>query len=536
MPDTMVRVDHLLCNAARAELSLMQQYLFAAYAVKVPKEGPLHDEAVLVRRYLLQIAREEMGHFMTVQNMRLLFSLPLAFGDPKGSMFPVRYRLEPLSIEALSKYIAAESPTDPAGYLRSQDKAALIKRTKELVAGAPAANRGPVGNVGELYAELETLIRTSIPDAALIHPSAARQASWEDWGYSEAYSKPLPARTVHVDRFEGFDLAGLREQLVSAIHKIADQGEGSGQVSDGHFDRLLVLLDIVHNFSNKRVDLNWPVVANPSTDDIANPRTQAWSALCDIRYRMLLSCLMHFLCMTTARYEPSGPEQGSRTPRGLLLLWAFDEMRRLAKIAKHLVRMPVDEPGGLTAGPTFDAGGIRFDEDTIDWKDHQTHLDAARPVLDRLLAGPEDHDDPFLSAVRTSDALRAQQVDTILHRPQQLSRLLPAGFQKVAHILEESVRGFTIGAHDNFWTNLNRDQFLNITPFGANIVGRNHRDPMGALDVSQATLVRTLRAMPLQRPKIPPVRRRVVEDWIKDNAPDDTGCIGVAHEPDPKES
>src|SRR5262245_3758362 len=60
----------LLHTGAEIEHALLVQYLYAAYSLKSPQEvPPEHAPKVQAwRKTLLGIAREEMGHLITVQN------------------------------------------------------------------------------------------------------------------------------------------------------------------------------------------------------------------------------------------------------------------------------------------------------------------------------------------------------------------------------------------------------------------------------------------------------------------------------------
>ena len=97
------------------------------------------------------------------------------------------------------------------------------------------------------------------------------------------------------------------------------------------------------------------VEAHHSKGRITHPRARAWAHLFNFRYRLLLAYLSHFLRLGHDLYVRDAPAQGDRTARGLLLIWTFNEMRRLRKIANKLVRLPRDEqPGEATAGPPFE--------------------------------------------------------------------------------------------------------------------------------------------------------------------------------------
>jgi Ferritin-like len=68
----------LLLTAAEIEHALMVQYLYAAYLVRAPRETT-PTELDRIQDLLFQIAREEMGHLATVQNLLHLIGGPLNF-------------------------------------------------------------------------------------------------------------------------------------------------------------------------------------------------------------------------------------------------------------------------------------------------------------------------------------------------------------------------------------------------------------------------------------------------------------------------
>jgi rubrerythrin len=70
-------VVFLLTAAAEIEHALMVQYLYAAYSVRVPVGGSNENQLRAVQSLLTQIAREEMGHLATVQNLLHLVGGPL---------------------------------------------------------------------------------------------------------------------------------------------------------------------------------------------------------------------------------------------------------------------------------------------------------------------------------------------------------------------------------------------------------------------------------------------------------------------------
>ncbi len=98
----------LLHVASEIEHSLMVQYLFAAYSMG----GPQVPEALRgkVREWqetILGIAKEEMGHLVTVQNLLKVLGAPLNLDRedyPWGTDFyPFDFNLQHLTISALAK-------------------------------------------------------------------------------------------------------------------------------------------------------------------------------------------------------------------------------------------------------------------------------------------------------------------------------------------------------------------------------------------------------------------------------------------------
>src|SRR2546421_1793654 len=81
-------VVFLLNIAAEVEHSLMVQYLFAAYSLKRPEQFDA-DKASLIRgwkKLIATVAREEMGHLATVQNLLRSVGAPLSLDRDE---FPV---------------------------------------------------------------------------------------------------------------------------------------------------------------------------------------------------------------------------------------------------------------------------------------------------------------------------------------------------------------------------------------------------------------------------------------------------------------
>ncbi|MFC5142930.1 ferritin-like domain-containing protein [Actinomycetospora rhizophila] len=547
----------LLTAAAEVEHALMVQYLYAAYSVRVVDGDPQQSELAAVRDLLLQVAREEMGHLATVQNLLLLVggSLHLGRGDSSQAdgVHPFRFALEPVSSASLAKYVIAESPAKPPAEMTTQDLAQLEAIRQE----AEAANGGmPVRHVGQIFARLAHLLSDPVAgvlDTDFALDAAGRQATFADWGL-EARS-PDTGEALVVESFTGSDLAAVRAAAVAAVHRVGAQGEGfdlepAGPGSESHFERFLDLYRRVSALDAAGVVVARPLAVNPTTAQegtepgrIVAPRARAWAALFDLRYRLLLGQLGHFLLVDQPCYSSANsPERGDRTARGLLLAGTFDEMRRLAKIAGHLVLLPQQDPETATrAGPPF---GLPYtlnlpDRDRLRWR---SHLDvsraAGRLIRDELLdpAAP----DGFLEDVLAADG-RAQTIMTALAAGQAVPPgSLPAGFAKVTTILEEAVRGFTIVSpiHGNFWAGRSRDEVVDGPPrtVRRNADGSTDTDPDRSPLVQRLEHANPTMRMPRFRPPVPPERVEYIREWIRAGAPDDVppDPDGLQRERDPR--
>ena len=159
----------LLSVAAEIEHSLMVQYLYAAYSLGGPQVPVEHRKAALEwQRIILGIAKEEMGHLVTVQNVIKLIGGALHLDREDypwiSGFYPYAFTLEPLSQKSLAKYVVAESPeTWP------EDVSSAERQTIEDLAREDAEQ--DVARVGALYQRIREILsdRDKIPDA-MFHP------------------------------------------------------------------------------------------------------------------------------------------------------------------------------------------------------------------------------------------------------------------------------------------------------------------------------------------------------------------------------
>ena len=570
----------LLTAAAEIEHALMVQYLYAAYSVRVA--GDSATQLKTVQDLLLQIAREEMGHLATVQNLLQLIGGPLSFErehSPDASeIYPFRFKLEPLTLGALAKYVMAESPAMlPEGF-PAEDTALL----GQLAQDAKRSNDGrDVHHVGVIFARLEQLFRGG--DEGLLdedfrldrHPLQAKSG---DWGF-EPRSFAVGDSLI-IESFGATDVAQVRSAATAAVQRIGAQGEGFDSPAAGpdqpesHFERFLDIYKRFRALSEAGVQVTWPVTENPNTTEapsvppdpmrmvdvvreayaargrLTHRRARAWAQLFNLRYRLLLGHLSHFLRLNQELYVAGpGPHRGDRTARGLLLIWTFSEMRHLKKIAGKLVQLPRDDPPGDTrAGPPFE---LPYTLDLPDSEEDRwrVHLDVSRASV-RLIreqlkpADTTDEHDGFLD-----DLIALDEEAQVIMRSLAAGTGVPEGsmsadFRKAVLILEEAVRGFDIvppARHTHFWAGKTRDDFLATT----NPAPPVQPNPQGGFDFDpgHSTLIKRLEGsvpgqnrMPRFRPPVPPERIGFLRDWISGGCPDNdpAGEIGLRRERSPE--
>jgi Ferritin-like len=417
----------LLQTAAEIEHALLVQYLYAAYSLAGEGfAGPAvpADAGTLARgwqRTIVGIAREEMAHLLTVQNLLRFIGGPLNVEREdlpfRTFLYPFPFELEPLTKTSLAKYVAAEMPAEP------QQPRALIQ---EIIDRATGATGGlAINRVGVLYDTLGKIFGDvrKLADADLRLETATRfQASADDWfGFA-----PLIVRAV-----------GSRDDAVRALHNVGAQGEGSATPSAGeppsHFDRFLGIYTAFPQTEGPG-PVTWlptrPVPRNPNTlpdptadaaferGRITHPTSRLWAHLGNVRYRMLLVDMAHALQLP----GPLADNDGTPTTRGLLRDWTFAEMRvGIRATARTLTTLPLKQtpaPGdAANAGPPFELPyTLALPDDERDrWRLHLALLDASRALIGDIVAasGPSD----VLARMEATDRDARAVVEAQLQHP-----------------------------------------------------------------------------------------------------------------------
>jgi hypothetical protein len=344
----------LLQVAAEVEQALMVQYLYAATSVVTNQP----------RGRLIRIAKEEMAHLATVQNLLLLVGGRDALHMQRdqlrkqGDQNPIPFVLRPLSRLALATYVAAEMPAQIPDDIR--------QRVDELVALAASTTTIPLHRVGAIYAVLRWIF---LP--------AAEAGQWMDL----PALAPMPA-DPHltdadltpgdiVDKFIAdtgewqINLPGLILEMprntadaVQAIDRVSEQGEGFGGATDTHFE---FFLKLVGDFDAGTIKTR-PLATSPNLgtgtggecgEPITHSYTKLWGEVFARQYGLLVLTIYHGL--RTPR------DSASKLRSGLVGL-AFDSMRTIIEsVSDHLATLPLraGDAGAVgkpdkPAGPPYD--------------------------------------------------------------------------------------------------------------------------------------------------------------------------------------
>lgn len=399
----------LLHVASEIEHSLMVQYLYAAYSLGGPQVPAAHRPAVRAwQETILGVAKEEMGHLVTVQNLHTALGLPLNLDRedyPWGSAFyPFEFTLERLSLPTLATYVCAESPEGWCGPEADEIRA--------LAAGSAGA---PVNRVGVLYDTISAILRDRerIGDTAFDAATVPRQASWDEWGRGyRAGARGESSNLLDVPAPELLILEiSSRDSALEALAEIGEQGESptpldgtdpSDAGEDSHFIRFITIFRAVRALDPATRELvSRPLLANPTTETITEPAARDWAHLANLRYRMLLVNLAHAFELA---------DENGAGARGALINRTFAEMYNLRAIAATLVDMPSGGAGDERAGPPFQMPYTlalpRRERDR--WVLHRDLLEASQLLIARLAPSR------YLVALAESDQLALAQVERML--------------------------------------------------------------------------------------------------------------------------
>lgn len=407
----------LMHVGAEVEHALMVQYLYGAYSLNL--DQPDEAKRTLVsswRGLIVQIAREEMGHLATVQNMLTLIGGPLCFEREDypiidEELWPFPFELEPLTKTSLGKYVLAESPSDDT--LEKLGLRAEIQAIRERVGHSASLS---VNRVGLIYDRITTLFTAGPMVQGPVNPSDLHPfiATVDIQAASLPYQADASAWGLGQTDIL-IETAKDRTTALNAIALVAQQGEGSSmpdELMDSHFGKFL---SIYRNFPEPG---DWSPSRNAASNPTTNQRVkdparriageaEPWAVLANQRYRMLLAFLQH-------SFHVEGLE-GANSPRGALISWAFGEMYNLRSLSEILMAMPLAPGSSLRAGPPFEMPyTLSLPVRNVDrWRTHRDNLTASIDLVDRMI-GAGAGNERYLRALRTADQNSLRQVTALV--------------------------------------------------------------------------------------------------------------------------
>lgn len=441
--------DHLvmlLHVAAEIEHGLMVQYLYAAYSLGGP-DAATPERQTLIKHWqtsLLKVAKEEMGHLLTVQNILCLIGAPVHFARENYPWtvpyYPYPFRLEKLTRSSLACYVHAEMPPHITAMLKKypelsrrfkdfaeKDKAEIDRLVKERA-------RGQIHTVAAIYDEIVRIIGNEhlIPDSAFDEESYVCQASWDDWG--RGYGPELrrldaggsSAQDPERQREASLLImrAATRSEALTALKAIGSQGEAihleqkrTDELS--HFERFLkIFQQFPDDWAPARDIPDNPTTRQFNKDDatyIENDYARDWGTLFNYRYRLLLTCLAHSFRLQRQ------VQAGEPNLRGMVMHRAFGEMYNIKTIAGIIVGLDLHKegaPGGSPrfAGPPFEMPfTLTLPEAEADaWRLHREFLQGSIDVTELLLGQAAGAERDYLLALEALDRRAIAAIDALL--------------------------------------------------------------------------------------------------------------------------
>ena len=338
---------HMLAEAAEMEHNLLCTYLYAAFSLRDASEGLSPDEAKCVsgwRRSIMDIAVQEMGHLVTVNNLMIgLGAMPHLdrpnFPVPRGylpSGFGVR--LAPFDEATLEHFIFLERPEDapiedPAPF-RDDNNAPRAAGVRKLT---PFAR--DYETIGDLYGtirgELRKLAAKRGTDAFV---RSDRQISGQTAGMDGVVTiEDLPT-------------------ALTALQKVVEEGEGGQGSADSHFSRFCRIREEWKTLKARNPHFQ---PAHPSANDPVMRKPEpglerVWITASPAAETVDLGNAIYAVLMTLVAQLFQPVQQKA------VMGAAIDVMHALGRAGKALARLPAsNDLPGVNAGLTFAAPRAR---------------------------------------------------------------------------------------------------------------------------------------------------------------------------------
>jgi len=364
---------YLLRGGAEVEHSLLVQYLYAAYSIDERKGDLENNLALQWKTYIRLVAREEMAHLVTVQNLLLSLGqeiyLNRAAMDEAASALPLQFALERLTLKSIAKYVLFESP------LASQCDERYVGVLEQIHKKFTSLSR--IRGVGSIYAALYWLFMESdeldsdwpFPEAehdSFINEYGGLHIDKSDFGKADEYLD----HAAGADEWEVFesdahvDAARPRESALASLRWIMAQGEGPNAIEESHFVRFVGIykelkaqrdelakskkLSKRRKLRCKYESMRMRVPTNPllrsegkrrfsrarrlASDSlpgtsIKHPRTKLWAELVNARYQLMILHIYRAL---------KSSKRGAEVERRKFAAFAITEMEFVKRIGQIL--------------------------------------------------------------------------------------------------------------------------------------------------------------------------------------------------------
>ncbi|MFE5796496.1 ferritin-like domain-containing protein [Streptomyces sp. NPDC056503] len=362
-----------LWQAVTVELATSLQYLYAAYTVPThgtgfgyvrsgvwtPRQLRLacgdggETLAKGIRDELLDVAREEMIHFLVVNNVLMAMGEPfhvpaIDFGTPGRLPLPLDFALEPLHLGSLRRFIAIERPERLAG-----GSAGAAGTGAEAAGESWGGTRAgvPFGSPSELYAAIRDGL-PRVPDLFLVEPGRG--------GGEHHLFLGAAVDSVHPDyQLEVDDLSSA----LFAIDFVTEQGEGGvldapGDGGPSHHETFVRLAELL---MAERADgpggqgAPWepayPALRNPTAD----PGHPGRAAVLAPHARQVLRLFNRsYFLMLQLMVQHFGESPDASLRRSPLMNASIDVMTGMMRPLAELLVTLDSGWRGRTAGPSFE--------------------------------------------------------------------------------------------------------------------------------------------------------------------------------------
>ena len=415
----------LLQIASEVEHAFLLQYLYAAYSLNATTQ-PVKDAA----SSFVQLAKQEMGHLVTVQNLLRALKQPLYLDredfPEHPDLYPFPAALDPVSSASVAKYVTAEAP--PEDQILAPDRDAAARAKAEAI-----SHLGVIHRVGAIYAIIYWLFQSgdqpegpwTLDAGTIAELTKSYGAGFHirdtDFAAPDLFARfAAIANEWQADDSIFVDPTDPRASALTAIHKISAQGEGpdSDPSVKSHFEVLVAMYrdslplfpaDAVRDIpTNPHV---MPDGSRPSPDptEISEPLARAWANLLSARYRILLLDILTTLSLDRAAAAESAL-------RDTVVGWAVDSemLTFIRKIARLLVtKQRTSNPAA--AGPKYAAAPFTFGDPLPTsmcelWKEQRALVQRCASLAAQITPSTPQ-ETSILSDMQTFDSGRKATID-----------------------------------------------------------------------------------------------------------------------------